>query len=261
MTFAPIRGAKAGKTLGSRDIEIIMNDLRPDTTGGPDSGPARILLVDDHHVVRAGLKGLIALHEDLEVVAEAGSAEEAMDKVRIDQPDLVVMDARLPDRSGISACHDITSRYPEVRVLILTSHADDVALAAAVTARASGYVLKSARGSEIVDDLRRVMAGERLFEHGDWGESPPLLSSLSPQERQVATHLGEGLTNREIAARMDLAEKPVKNYVSNVLTKLGMERRSEAAAFVARVEAMTRSTLDDEVTSDTRTGPRERRHP
>jgi two-component system, NarL family, response regulator DevR len=238
-----------------------MNDLRPDITGGPHPGPARILLVDDHHVVRAGLKGLLAPYEDLEVVAEAESAQEAMEKVRTNHPDLVVMDARLPDRSGISACHDITSRYPEVRVLILTSHADECALAAAVTAQASGYVLKSARASEIVDDLRRVIAGERLFEHGDWGESPRLLSSLSPQERQVATHLGKGLTNREIAAQMELAEKTVKNYVSNVLTKLGMERRSEAAAFVARVEAMTQSTLDAEVTSNTRIGPRERLQP
>jgi DNA-binding NarL/FixJ family response regulator len=204
--------------------------------------PVRILLVDDHQVVRTGLKRLIELEDDLVVVAEAGTAGEAVRRAEIDSPDLVVMDVRLPDRSGISACSEILKRFPHVKVLVLTSYADEVALAAAVTAGASGYVLKSARASELMDDLRRVMSGELIFDQsGRPSGSARLLSPLSPRERDLATHLAEGLTNREIADRMGLAEKTVKNYVSSVLTKLGMSRRSEAAAFVARFEAVTGS--------------------
>lgn len=207
----------------------------------------RILLVDDHQVVRSGLKTLIELEDDLVVVGEAGTAAEAVRRAEIDRPDLVVMDVRLPDRSGISACHEIRRHFPEMKVLILTSYADELALAAAMTAGASGYVLKRARASEIVADLRRVMAGEILFDQGGRSHEPaPLLSPLSPQERALSFHLAEGLTNCEIADRMGLAEKTVKNYVSSMLTKLGMARRSEAAAFVARVEAIAGSTLIDE---------------
>jgi len=210
----------------------------------------RILLVDDHQVVRSGLKTLIELEDDLVVVGEAGTAGEAVPRVEIDCPDLVVMDVRLPDRSGISACNEITRRFPDVKVLILTSYADEVALAAAVTAGASGYVLKRARAFEIVEDLRKVMAGELLFDQRGRNQEPaPLLSPLSPQERALSSHLAEGLTNCEIADRMGLAEKTVKNYVSSVLTKLGMSRRSEAAAFVARVEAMAGLPLADEAKS------------
>lgn len=215
----------------------------------------RILLVDDHQIVRSGLKRLIELEEDLLVVGEADTAAEAVRRSGIDHPDLVVMDVRLPDGSGISACHEIVRHSPDVKVLILTSYADEVALSAAVTAGASGYVLKSARTSELVDDLRRVMAGDVLFEQSGWSHEPaPLLSPLSPQERALAAHLADGLTNREIADRMGLAEKTVKNYVSSVLTKLGMSRRSEAAAFVARVEAMAGSTLVNDMTASSRRG-------
>lgn len=206
--------------------------------------------------VRAWLRRLIELEGDLVVVGEAETADEAVYRAQADEPDLVVMDARLPDRSGISACHDITRRYPDMKVLILTSYADEIALAAAVSAHASGYVLKSARASELVDDIRRVIAGERLFEHGAWSdERISLLSSLSFQERALTTHLGEGLTNREIADRMGLAEKTVKNYVSSVLTKLGMARRSEVTAFVARVEATAGPTLVDHVKGRVCRGP------
>ena len=209
----------------------------------------RILLVDDHQVVRTGLKRLIEPEDDLVVVGEADTAGDALSQVEIHRPDLVVMDVRLPDRSGIAACHEIVSRFPGVKVLVLTSYADEVALAASVTAGASGYVLKNARASELMGDFRKVMAGERIFDQrGRSSEPPHILSPLSPQERALAAHLAEGLTNREIADRMGLAEKTVKNYVSSVLTKLGMSRRSEAAAFVARIEAMAGSTLVEEPT-------------
>lgn len=210
----------------------------------------RILMVDDHEVVRSGLKNLIESEDDLMVVGECDTAGEAVRRAEIDQPDLVLMDVRLPDRSGISACHEITSHFPYVKVLILTSYADELALAAAVTARASGYVLKSVRGADVVTSIRKVMQGESVFaQNGRAGEPAPLLSPLSPQERALAGHLAEGLTNREIAERMGLTEKTVKNYVSNVLTKLGMARRSEAAAYVARIEAMTGTMLADDLTA------------
>jgi DNA-binding NarL/FixJ family response regulator len=226
---------------------------------GESKRSVRIVLVDDHQVVRSGLKTLIELEDDLVVVGEAGTAGEAVRRTEIDRPDLVVMDVRLPDRSGISACNEITRRFPDVKVLILTSYADEVALAAAVTAGASGYVLKRARASEIVEDLRRVMAGELLFDQRGRNQEPePLLSPLSAQERTLSWHLAGGLTNREIADRMGLSEKTVKNYVSSVLTKLGMSRRSEAAAFLARVEAMAGSPLVDEEKSSSPCGSRGR---
>jgi DNA-binding NarL/FixJ family response regulator len=201
----------------------------------------RILLVDDHELVRSGLKALIEREEDMVVVGEAGTAAEAIEVVDATVPDLVVLDVRLPDRSGISVCEEITSRYPEVKVLILTSFADEMALVSAMTARASGFVLKNVRAFELVTDIRRVMAGE-VVTFGQFEETSPEISLqavLSHQERLVADHLAEGLTNREIADRMGLAEKTVKNYVSNVLSKLGMTRRSEAAAHVARAHATT----------------------
>lgn len=199
---------------------------------------ARILLVDDHQIVRSGLRSLIEFEKDMVVVGEAGTAGEALGRVDADEPDLVVLDVRLPDRSGIAACQEITSRHPDVKVLMLTSHADDGALNAAMTARASGYVLKRVGASDLISIFRRVLGGERIFEH-DWETSGPdsLLGTLSQQERAVASLVAEGLTNREIAGRMGLAEKTVKNYVSSILTKMGMSRRSEAAAYVARIEA------------------------
>lgn len=216
------------------------------------ASPVRILLVDDHQVVRSGLKKLIELDGDLVVVGEAGTAAESVRLAGVLHPDLVVMDVRLPDGSGIHACHQIKRSFPDVKVLILTSYADEIALAASVTAGASGYVLKSVRGTDLVATLRQVMAGESVFEQdGRVPEPPPLLDRLSRQERILAGHLAQGSTNREIAYRMGLAEKTVKNYVSSVLTKLGMARRSEAAAFMARVEAMAgTSTLPDKPTRE-----------
>lgn len=207
----------------------------------------RVLLVDDHEVVRAGLKALIDSEEDMNVVGEAGTAEEGVRRVGFDEPDVVVLDVRLPDASGVEACRDIRQRFPDVRVLMLTSFADEEALMAAILAGASGYVLKRIKSQELVSDIRKVGAGEslldpemtdRLFQRLRTGSSEdPLLGQLTKQEKAIVEHIADGLTNRQIAESMFLAEKTVKNYVSNVLAKMGMSRRSEAAAYVARAQA------------------------
>jgi len=209
--------------------------------------PLRILLIDDHEVVRTGLKALIDSQEDMNVVGEAGTVDDGVRRVGYDEPDVVVLDVRLPDASGIEACRDIRSRFPEVKVLMLTSFADEEALMAAILAGAAGYVLKRIKGQDLVEDIRRVGAGEslldpemteRLFERIRQGPADdPLLSKLTDQERVIVGHIADGLTNKQIAEEMFLAEKTVKNYVSNLLAKMGMSRRSEAAAYVARIEA------------------------
>jgi len=209
----------------------------------------KVLLVDDHEVVRAGLSALIDAQEDMTVVGQAGSAEEGVRRVGFDDPDVVVLDVRLPDASGIEACREIRSRFPDVQVLMLTSFADEEALMAAILAGASGYVLKRIKGEDLVSDIRRVGAGEslldpamtdKLFQRLRQGpKEDPLLSRLTNQERTIINHIAEGLTNRQIAEEMFLAEKTVKNYVSNLLAKMGMSRRSEAAAYVARLDADT----------------------
>ncbi len=206
-----------------------------------------VLLVDDHEVVRAGLKSLIDSQDDMSVVGEAGTAVEGVRRVGFDEPDVVVLDVRLPDGSGVEACREIRERFPEVKVLMLTSFADEEALMAAILAGASGYVLKRIKTDELVRDIRRVGAGEslldpemtdRLFQRLRTGSSEdPLLGKLTKQERTIVDHIAAGLTNKQIAEEMFLAEKTVKNYVSNVLAKMGMSRRSEAAAYVARTQA------------------------
>lgn len=205
-------------------------------SGVEDRPITRVLLVDDHEMVRSGLRAIIDRESDLTVVGEAETAAEAIASVEAGQPDLVIMDVRLPDRSGISACHEITRRFGDVKVLILTAYSSQIALDSAVDAGASGYVLKTVKTQEIVADIRRLIAGERVFDQV-LGDSESRLASLTSQEAALADLLSEGLTNHEIAERMNLAEKTVKNYVSNVLTKMGMSRRSEAAAYVARLEA------------------------
>ncbi len=207
----------------------------------------RIELVDDHEVVREGLKVLLNAQDDIEVVGEAATVAEAVRRVGYDSPDVVVLDVRLPDGSGIEACREIRARWPDVRVLMLTSFADDEALFSSIMAGASGYVLKQIKGTDLVESVRRVGRGESLLDpemtdrvfRRIRGEEPddPLLARLSKQERKILDLIAEGLTNRQIAERMFLAEKTVKNYVSNVLAKLDMSRRSEAAAYAARLEA------------------------
>lgn len=207
----------------------------------------RVLLVDDHEVVRAGIKALLDAQDDMTVVGEAGTAEEGIRRVGYDEPDVVVLDVRLPDRSGVEACRDIRERFPQVAVLMLTSFADEEALMAAILAGASGYVLKRVKTTDLVEDIRKVGAGEslldsdmteRLFERLRTGpKEDPLLGRLSKQELTIVNYIAAGLTNRQIAEEMFLAEKTVKNYVSNLLAKMNMARRSEAAAYVARLDA------------------------
>lgn len=216
----------------------------------------KVLLVDDHEVVRAGIKALLDAEDDIKVVGEAGTVAEGVRRVGYDDPDVVVLDVRLPDGSGVEACRDIRSRFPAVKVLMLTSFADEEALMSAILAGASGYVLKRVKMTDLVDDIRKVGAGEslldpemtdRLFQRLRSGpQSDPLLSKLSKQERTIVRYIADGLTNKEIADKMFLAEKTVKNYVSNLLGKLGMARRSEAAAYVARVTSGTTSDPPEE---------------
>ena len=214
------------------------------------SDTLRIVLVDDHEVVREGLRALLDAEDGIDVVGEAGTVADAVRRVGYESPDVVVLDVRLPDGSGIEACREIRARWPEVRVLMLTSFADDEALFSSIMAGASGYVLKQIKGSDLISSVQRVGSGESLLDpemtervfRRIRGEEPddPLLARLSNQERKILYLIAEGLTNREIAERMFLAEKTVKNYVSNVLAKLDMSRRSEAAAYAARLEAQRR---------------------
>jgi DNA-binding NarL/FixJ family response regulator len=206
----------------------------------------RIFLVDDHEVVRAGLRSLLEAESDLEVVGEAGTVAEALARIPPTRPDVAILDVRLPDGSGVEVCREIRSQVPETACLMLTSYADDEALFAAIMAGAAGYVLKQVGGTDLVEDIRRVAAGQslldpaltqRIIERMQAGpEEDPRLAGLTPQERRILDLIAEGQTNRQIAASLFLAEKTVKNYVSNLLAKLGMERRTQAATYAARLD-------------------------
>ncbi len=207
--------------------------------------PTRVFLLDDHEIVRRGLRELLEQEADLEVVGEAGTAEEALGRIPATHPDVAVLDVRLPDGDGVEVCREIRSRHPEINCLMLTSFSDDEALLSAIMAGASGYLLKQVKGTDLVDAIRRVAAGEslldpsmtaRVLEHLRAPAEKDELAGLTDQERRVLDLVAEGLTNRQIGERMFLAEKTVKNYVSNLLSKLGMSRRSEAAAYAARLE-------------------------
>jgi two-component system, NarL family, response regulator DevR len=205
----------------------------------------RVFLLDDHEVVRRGLHELLEAEDDIEVVGESGSAQEAARRAPALRPDVAVLDVRLPDGNGIDVCRDIRSVDPSIKGLILTSYEDDEALFAAIMAGASGYVLKQIRGTDLVDAVRRIAAGQSLLDpavtqrvlerirHGV--EEPRELKSLTEQERRILEYVAEGLTNREIAGKMFLAEKTVKNYVSSLLAKLGLERRTQAAVLATRL--------------------------
>jgi DNA-binding NarL/FixJ family response regulator len=207
----------------------------------------RVFLLDDHELVRRGLADLLGVEADLEVVGEASSVAEAMARIPATQPDVAVLDVRLPDGSGVEVCRDIRSQLPDVKCLMLTSFSDDEALFDAIMAGASGYVLKEIRGNDLVDAIRQVAAGKSLLDPSltqkvlerlrRGNEEDERLAGLSDQERRILELIGEGLTNRQIGEEMHLAEKTVKNYVSSLLAKLGMERRTQAAAFVVRLEA------------------------
>jgi DNA-binding NarL/FixJ family response regulator len=207
--------------------------------------PVRVFLLDDHEVVRRGVRDLLEMEDDITVVGEASTAEEALGRIPPTRPDVAVLDVRLPDGSGVEVCREIRSRHPEVACLMLTSYADDEALFQAIMAGAAGYVLKQVRGQDLVDGVRRVAQGQSLLDPHVTArvldrlragpEEDERLKSLSEQERKILELLAEGLTNRQIADRMFLAEKTVKNYMSNVLAKLGMQRRTEAAVYAAKV--------------------------
>jgi len=204
----------------------------------------RILLCDDHEVVREGLRVLIARQEGMSVVGEAGTVADAIEAAARSKPDVVIMDVRLPDGSGVEACRSIREARPETKVIMLTSYADDDALFASIIAGASGYLLKQTRGQAVVDAITAVAAGGSLLDPDVTGkvlervrqsrDEDPVLASLTEQERKVLAGLAEGHTNREIGGKLFLSEKTVKNYVSRILDKLGLSRRAEAAAFMAK---------------------------
>lgn len=214
----------------------------------------RVFLLDDHEIVRRGIRDLIEAETDLEVVGEASTAKEAISWIPDTHPDVAILDVRLPDGDGIEVCREIRSISPEVACLMLTSFSDDEALLAAVIAGASGYVLKQIRGSDLVGSVRRIARGEILLDphlvalaRARLGrdDENDRLNRLSPQERRILDLIAEGKTNREIAAVLYLAEKTVKNYVSNLLIKLEMKRRTEAAVFAVRSRQHHHSTFGE----------------
>lgn len=205
----------------------------------------KVFLVDDHEVVRQGLIGLLSSDPDLEVIGEAGSVREALARIPALQPDVAVLDVRLPDGNGIELCRELLSRLPELRCLMLTSFSSDEAMLDAVLAGASGYVVKDIKGMELARAIKDVGAGLSLLDNraaaalmaklrGDAERRDPL-AGLTQQERTLLDLLAEGLTNKQIADRMFLAEKTVKNYVSRLLAKLGMQRRTQAAVFASKL--------------------------
>ena len=209
----------------------------------------RIMLVDDHEVVRKGLAALIEAEEDLEVVGEAGDGAEAVRLARLFRPRVVVMDVRMPGGGGVAACRDLRDQNPDVDVIMLTSYSDDEALFNSIMAGAAGFVLKQIRGRDLIDTIRRVAAGQSLLDpsvtkrvlerlrKAKIDDRDPKLSRLSAQEERILDMVAEGLTNREIAEAIHLSDKTVKNYVSSILSKLEVQRRSEAASYVARARA------------------------
>ncbi len=205
----------------------------------------RVFLLDDHEVVRRGLRDLLESAGDIEVIGESGLAQEATARIPALRPDVAILDGRLPDGSGIDVCREIRSVDPTIQALILTSYDDDEALFAAILAGAAGYVLKQVTGHDLLDTVRRVAAGQSLIDpsltervlervrnpHPEAAE----LASLTDREREILGLIAEGLTNRQIGDRLFLAEKTIKNYVSSLLAKLGLERRTQAAVLAARI--------------------------
>ena len=217
--------------------------------------PIPVFLLDDHEVVRQGVRSLLESTGEVVVVGEAGLAAEALARIRAVRPRVAILDVRLPDGNGVEVCREVRNDLPDVHCLMLTSYSDDEALFEAIMAGASGYVLKQIRGNELIQAVRRVARGESLLDPAVTGRvlrklrEPSVederLARLSDQERRILDLIAEGCTNRQIGQRLHLAEKTVKNYVSNMLTKLGMERRTEAAVFAARLD-MARAKFGDD---------------
>jgi len=212
---------------------------------GPARTPITVFLLDDHEVVRRGVRDLLEAEPDIEVVGEAGTAASALARIPALRPDVAVLDVRLPDGDGVSVCREIRSKMPEVACLMLTSFGDDEALFDAIMAGAAGYVLKQIRGTDLIGAVRTVASGQSMLDPRaasqlmarlrDQSVKRDPLAGLSGQERRILELIGEGLTNRQIGERMFLAEKTVKNYVSTLFAKLGMKRRTQAAAYAARL--------------------------
>jgi DNA-binding NarL/FixJ family response regulator len=216
-------------------------------------GAIRVFLLDDHEIVRRGVRELLDAEDDIEVVGEAETVERALARVPAVHPDVAILDVRLPDGDGITVCRELRSMSDDISCLMLTSFSDDEALVQAVLAGASGYLLKQLKGNDIVDAVRRVANGATLLDPAltervaERLRNPPdqdeRLARLTGQERKILVLIADGLTNRQIGEEMHLAEKTVKNYVSNLLAKLGMERRTQAAVFAARLENERESAL------------------
>jgi DNA-binding NarL/FixJ family response regulator len=204
-----------------------------------------VFLLDDHEIVRRGVRDMLEAEPDITVVGEAGTAASALARIPALRPDVAVLDVRLPDGDGVTVCREIRSRMPEIACLMLTSFGDDEALFDAIMAGASGYVLKQIRGTDLVGAVRTVASGESMLDPEaaskvlarmrDQAAKADPLAGLTPQERKILELIGEGLTNRQIGERMYLAEKTVKNYVSALFAKLGVERRTQAAVYASRV--------------------------
>ncbi|HVC42080.1 MAG: response regulator [Candidatus Dormibacteria bacterium] len=218
-----------------------------------DDPVIRVMLCDDHELVRRGLSSILEGVGGISVVAEAADADAALRAVESSRPDVVIMDVRLPGRSGIEACREIRSAFPDTKVLMLTAHSDDEALFSSIMAGAAGFVLKQVRGGDLVGAIRQVARGESLLDptvtarvlarlRGEGAQVNDGMSDLTPQERKILDLVAEGMTNRQIAEKVFLAEKTVKNYVSNILLKLGLSRRAEAAAFMARRNLKSRDS-------------------
>lgn len=209
-----------------------------------DSTPVKVFLLDDHEIVRRGVRELLEAGGGIEVVGEASTAAEALARIPATKPDVAVLDVRLPDGSGVEVCREVRSEQPSIACLMLTSFSDDDALFEAIMAGASGYVLKQIRGNDLVTAIRRVARGESLLDPSVTAkvlhrlrhpsEEDERLAKLTPQERRILDLIAEGATNRQIGNELHLAEKTVKNYVSNMLMKLGMSRRTEAAVFAVK---------------------------
>lgn len=205
----------------------------------------RVFLLDDHEVVRRGIADLLEQQDGFAIVGEAATAGEALRRIPAAHPDVALLDARLPDGSGIDVCRDVRSSMPDVRCLILTSYDDDDAVLAAVMAGASGYLLKQIRGASLVDAIRQVAAGKSLLDPSvtqhlltrlrEGSHTDPRVASLTEREREILDLIADGLTNKQIGEHLFLAEKTVKNYVSSLLAKLGMARRTQAAVYGAEI--------------------------
>jgi DNA-binding NarL/FixJ family response regulator len=205
----------------------------------------RVFLLDDHEIVRRGVRELLEAQDDLEVVGEAATAEEGVARIPATKPDVAIVDMRLPDGNGVEVCREVRSIDGSIQCLVLTSFSDDEALFESIMAGAAGYLLKQIKGTDLVDAVRRVASGQSLLDPGVTArvlerlrtgpEEDPRLARLTDQERKILDLIAEGLTNRQIGERLFLAEKTVKNYVSSLLSKLGMERRTEAAVFAAKL--------------------------